>query len=62
MVSKIKNEILKAIVDKFQTNGHSAECSYLIVKYFIGLKENKLIAYHQQTSTSECSVYSYKEK
>lgn len=48
MSSIVSKELLKSAISKFINNGHSTESSYLIVKYFIGLKESKILDYQEQ--------------
>lgn len=47
-MSFVSKELLKNVVNKFITNGHSSDSSYLIVKYFIGLKTNNINHYEEQ--------------
>lgn len=47
-MSFVSKELLKNVVNKFITNGHSYDSSYLIVKYFIGLENNKINHYQEE--------------
>ena len=48
MSSVASKLLLKSAMDTFMNNGHSCECSYLIVKYFIGLKDTNILNYRTQ--------------
>jgi hypothetical protein len=47
-MSSVSKELLKNVVNRFTTNGHSNDSSYLIVKYFIGLNDNKINKYEEE--------------
>lgn len=47
-MSSVSKELLKNVVNKFTTSGHSYDSSYLIVKYFIGLNTNKIDNYNKK--------------
>lgn len=46
-MSSVSKELLKSVMNKFTTSGHSYDSSYLIVKYFIGLNTSKIDSYNK---------------
>ena len=50
-MTSVSKELLKNVVNKFTANGHSYDSSYLIVKYFIGLGNNKINQYQEEMKT-----------
>jgi hypothetical protein len=67
-MSLVSKELLKNVVNRFTTNGHSNHSSYLIVKYFIGLNNNNINNYQDEMNKSVKSnshkgiVYNSKKK
>jgi hypothetical protein len=51
-MSLVSKELLKNVVNRFTTNGHSNDSSYLIVKYFIGLNNNNIKNYREEMNKS----------
>lgn len=49
-MSVVSKALFKNVVHKFTTNGHSIDSSYLIVKYFIGLNDDKVNHYQQEVT------------
>jgi hypothetical protein len=48
MSSIVSNVLMKNVINRFVSNGHSCETAYLIVKYFIGVKESKILHHQEQ--------------
>jgi hypothetical protein len=55
-MSYVSKELLKNVVNRFTSNGHSTGSSYLIVKYFIGLNKNKISNYEEEIKKVTKSV------
>lgn len=59
----VSKELLKNVINRFTTNGHSNGSSYLIVKYFIGLNDNKINNYEEEIKkVAKMVVQNYKKK
>lgn len=52
-MSSATKEVLKVIVNKFVTNGHSFETSNLIVKYFVGQNTMSIDTYLKSPNKSQ---------
>ena len=61
-MSSVSKELLKNVVNKFTTNGHSNDSSYLIVKYFIGLTSSKINDYQQEIKKYSKLIVYHKKK
>lgn len=46
--SIVSKELIKTIMNKFKTNGHSSESSHLIMRYFIGFKDDNMSLYQEE--------------
>ncbi len=49
-------ELVKTIMNKFKTSGHSSESSHLIMKYFIGFKENNMSLYQEDIKNRKSNI------
>lgn len=54
-MSIIPKELLKNVLNRFIANGHSSETSYLIVRYFIGLRTDNLNDYQKKVEKTVTS-------
>ena len=59
--SIVSKELVKTIMNKFKTNGHSNECSHLIMKYFIGFKEDSMSLYQEEQKKKSRTVTQTKQ-